>query len=69
MKQVNRKSRSKYVKGKQIRSLDVLAIQSVVFVNGKVFSQGWVSSWPVRLALNYLDHGLVYQAVRKDDAK
>lgn len=57
-----RKYRRKYKQGERITGLDELVQQEFVMVNGKVYHRGWVCSWPINLARNYLQRGC-YKAV------
>lgn len=53
----------KYIESEQIRSLDELNGQSIVYVNGKVTHCGWFQSWPIRLANRYLNAGAIRYVV------
>jgi hypothetical protein len=57
---------SQYEKGEQIRSLDVLIKQEFIFFHHKVLHQGWFCSWPIRLAMLYLNRNSLFKAVKKN---
>lgn len=62
-----------YKCGQRIRSLDELMRQPFVihrppFANGfaKIYHRGWFSSWPLRLAQNWLEVGGLYRAEKME---
>lgn len=48
-------SKKKLKQGKLITSLDELAQCEWVFIHGKPFHRGWVSSWQFRMAAGYVN--------------
>lgn len=57
-------SKRKFKKGPQITSLDRLAAVDMAIVAGKTYLNGWIISWPVRMAQGYIRSGLAYEAVK-----
>jgi len=57
--------RRKYAKGELIHSFDELLKQKFVYVHGKIYHIGWVKSWQINMAENYLKRNEVYQAIKK----
>lgn len=61
-------SKARYRKGKQITSLDELATKKFVYVHNRINHIGWCLSWQLRLAKQYVDAGVVWEAVLKEGA-
>lgn len=55
-------SRRKYKKGAPVKSLDELFLHEYFIVNGKTQHRGWVQSWQLGLAKQYIDRGVVFVA-------
>lgn len=63
----NMSQKRKYTPGEIIRSLDELAEQEFVCVNGKTTHRGWFMSWQFRMAQQALSRGMVRKATRRED--
>lgn len=63
----------KYVPGRQIKSLDVLLRQEFVIWAAdnyaKTYHRGWVASWPLRSAQEFIDRGALFEAQPNPDYK
>ena len=57
--------RRKYTQGELIHSFDELLEQEFIYVHGKIYHMGWVKSWRVRMAEDYLKRNVVYKAIKK----
>ena len=54
----------KYQQGNVISSLDELAVQELVYINGKIYHFGWWSSMQFRLMKRLMDDGHIRKAER-----
>ena len=61
---------SNFWKQGQIKTIDDMMKEDFIIVHNKVYHRGWFTSWPCRLAQNYIGHGVMYYAYktrRKED--
>lgn len=56
----------KYEKGDKIISLEELDKQEFVYLNGKVYHEGFWKSWAYRMVTTQLERGNFYKAVKKE---
>lgn len=54
----------KYQQGNVISSLDELAVQELVYINGKIYHYGWWASMQFRLVKRLMDDGHIRKAER-----
>ena len=59
----------KYRKGEQIKSLDELCKQEFIYFFDKITHKGWFQSWQIKLALQYIERGYLYTAIKVGDRK
>ena len=59
----------KYKKGDQIKSLDELEKQKFIYFFDKITHRGWFRSWQIRSALQYIQRGCLYYAIKVDEIK
>lgn len=56
----------KYRKGDRITSLNELVKQEFVYLGNKIYHNGWFMSWSCRPALNYIERGRLYYAIKEE---
>ncbi len=61
------KSRTKYIKGGKICSLDELLQQDQVYFYDKVTHRSWFENWQIGWAKAHIDFGHLHFAIRKKD--
>ena len=54
----------KYQQGNVVSSLDELAVQELVYINGKIYHSGWWASMQFRLVKRLMDDGHIRKAER-----
>ena len=59
----------KYQKGEPIKSLDELSTQEFIYFYDKITHRGWFRSWQIRSALQYINRGCLYYAVKVGETK
>ena len=60
-------SRAKYRRGRPVKSIGELVRQDFVYFAGgtRPVNRGWFLSWPVRLAVSFIERRMLFRAVRK----
>lgn len=67
VKKANRnRKKQKYRKGEPVRSMDDLLQQEFVYFHHKITHRGWFLSWQLKFALDMLNRGVIYYAIRKE---
>lgn len=59
----------KYRKGNLIADLNVLRNSEFVYWHDKIYSTGWVFSWPFRQIIKALETGNFIEAIKKENMK
>lgn len=54
----------KYRKGRLITSIDELSKQDFIYMNDKIYHQGWFQSWPLRTIMIGLENNRLYSAIK-----
>ena len=61
-----RPSRSKYIKGAAITSIDDVMNHDYIYYNHKVYHKGWFCSWPVRIMKQYIENHRIFSVIKKE---
>ena len=55
-----------FSKTERIKSLDELAQQEFIWCNGRIYHCGWFISWPINLALSYIQDYKIYKVIKNE---